>query len=165
MHFHRVRALPRSEYRTRAEQGVRNHQDKGELVEQRRTHGVLVYAEREPVGWCQYGRRDELPRIDHLRRFRDLAGDDVDWRITCFVVRKEHRRRGAAAAALKGALDAMRKRGGGLVEGYPVVVDSTSRRTRLPAGNHFGTVSMFRKQGFKTVGAPGSTHVLMRRVV
>ncbi len=26
--------------------------------------GVLVYAKGEPIGWCQYGTREELPRVD-----------------------------------------------------------------------------------------------------
>ncbi len=166
MHFHRVRSLPKRQFRTRSEQGVRNHREKRELVEQRRSHGILVYADGEPVGWCQYGPKDELPRIDHIRKFQGLASDDsVErlWRITCFVVHKAHRRRGAASAALKAALEAIRKRGGGLVEAYPIAPDSSARRTRLPAGNHFGTESMFRKQGFKAVVPLGRTHVLMRK--
>ena len=168
MHFHRIRSLPRRQFRTRSEQGVRNHREKRELVEKRRSHGILVYADREPVGWCQYGPKDELPRIDHMRLFHGLTPAGVVerlWRITCFVVRKDHRRRGAAAAALGAALDAIRKRGGGLVEAYPVAPDSSARGTRLPAGNHFGTVSMFRKRGFEAVAALGGTHVLMRKTV
>ncbi len=109
--------------------------------------------------------RDELPRIDHIRKFRDHVGGDAEWRITCFVVQKEHRRRGAAKAALAGVLEAIRKRGGGLVEAYPIALESSARDTRLPSGKHFGTESMFRKQGFEVVGPLGSTHVLMRRTV
>ena len=168
MHFHRVRSLPKRQFRTRAEQGVRNHQEKRELVEKRRSHGILVYADGEAVGWCQYGPKDELPRIDHIRKFHGLAPDDGAkrlWRITCFVVHKDHRRRGAASAALKAALEAIRKRGGGLVEAYPITPDSSAHGARLPTGNHFGTVSMFRKQGFKAVVPLGSTSVLVRRTV
>ena len=168
MHFHRVRSLPKRQFRTRSEQGVRNHREKRELVEQRRSHGILVYADREPVGWCQYGPRDELPRIDHIRKFRGITPHRAvgrQWRITCFVVRKDHRRRGAATAALKAALEAIRKRGGGLVEAYPIALASPARGARIPAGNHFGTVSMFRQQGFKAVTPLGSTNVLMRRTL
>ncbi len=168
MHFHRLRSLPKSQFRTRAEQGVKNHQDKRDLVEKRRSHGILVYADGEPVGWCQYGPNHELPRIDNMRKFRGLAPEgDVQrlWRITCFFVHKKHRRRGAATAALKAVLVAIRKRGGGLVEAYPVALRPSPRASRLPPGNHFGTVSMFRKQGFKKVASLGNTNVLMRRTV
>ncbi len=167
MHFHRLRSLPKRRFRTRAEQGVRNHQEKRELVEKRCSHGILVYADGEPVGWCQYGPKHELPRIDNTRKFCGLApeGDARLWRITCFVVHKKHRRHGAASAALKAALEAIRKRGGGLVEAYPISLRPSARVSRLPTGNHFGTVSMFRKQGFKDVAPLGSTNVLMRRTV
>jgi GNAT superfamily N-acetyltransferase len=47
------------------------------------------------------------------------SGDRL-WRITCFVTSKKHRRRGVAGAALRAALEAIREKGGGLVEGYPV---------------------------------------------
>ncbi len=168
MHFHRVRSLPKRQFRTRAEQAVRNHQEKRELVEKRRSHGILVYADGEPVGWCQYGPKDELPRIDNVRKYRGLAPEEGVqrlWRITCFVVHKKHRRRGAASAALKAALEAIRKRGGGLVEAYPIALRPSAHLSRLPTGNHFGTVSMFRRQGFKVVAPFGSTSVLMRRTV
>src|SRR5438874_3693734 len=41
-----------------------NRKDKEALVRQGRSHAILVYDEETPVGWCQYGLRDELPRID-----------------------------------------------------------------------------------------------------
>src|SRR5713226_4496307 len=65
--FQRARRLSGKEYRTRAEVGVRNHQDKEQLVDQGRAHGILVYANGEPIGWCQYGLSDELPVIDRNR--------------------------------------------------------------------------------------------------
>ena len=69
MHFHRPRSLPKEQrLRTRAERGIRNRRQKRALVEQGCAHGILVYANGEPVGWCQYGPREELPRIQRFRR-------------------------------------------------------------------------------------------------
>jgi ribosomal protein S18 acetylase RimI-like enzyme len=88
------------------------------------------------------------------------------WRITCFVVDKRYRRRGVASSALKAALNAIKRNGGGLVEAYPIVC--WEPRT---FGNEStnGTVSMFRKQGFKIVASFNSTrfstHVLMRKII
>ena len=85
------------------------------------------------------------------------------WRITCFVVDKEYRRRGVASAGLTAALEAMRKKGGGLVEAYPV--------SKTDQGSNYiycGTVSMFKKAGFKTITplATGRTStVVMRRTI
>ena len=170
MHFHRPRGLPKNKWLpTRAERGVRNRREKRELVERGCAHGILVYAKGEPVGWCQYGSKEELPRLDNSRKYRGLAPEgapDRLWRITCFAVLKKYRERGVATAALKAALEAIRKKGGGLVEAYPI-----TRWEPRAFGNEstHGTVSMFEKEGFKTVAPFGSTryssHVLMRRTV
>jgi GNAT superfamily N-acetyltransferase len=116
MHFHRPHRLPKHEWlRTRAGRGKRNRLEKRDLVEKGRAHGVLVYSRGEPVGWCQYGPREELPRIDNSRKYRALSLGSAQkvWRITCFVVLKDHRERGVASAALKAALRAIRKKEGG----------------------------------------------------
>jgi GNAT superfamily N-acetyltransferase len=170
MHFHRPRTLPKSKWlHSRAERAVRNRHEKRELVDRGRSHGILVYANGEPVGWCQYGPEEELPRIDNSRRYRGVgpeAGAQKLWRITCFAVLQNHRRCGVASAALKAALESIRKKGGGLVEAYPI-----TRWASRAFGNEstHGTVSMFKKHGFK-VEAPltdtaFSSSVLMRRTV
>jgi GNAT superfamily N-acetyltransferase len=154
---------------SRPERGVRNRREKRALVEKGCAHGILVYTNEAPVGWCQYGPAEELPRIDNSRKYRGLApegGTKRLWRITCFVVDKKYRRRGVASAALKAALGAIRKRGGGLVEAYPI-----TRWESRAFGNEStnGTVSMFEKEGFKIVAPFGSTrfstHVLVRKTV
>ena len=169
MHFQRARTPSEIQrLRTRAEKGVKNRKEKKELIVAGRSHGILVYAEGQPVGWCQYGSREELPRIDHSRKYRALASKDPQqlWRITCFVVHKNYRRRGVATAALQAALESIRRRGGGLVEAYPI-----NRWLTRAFGNEStqGTASMFQKAGFKIVAPFGDTrfssHVLMRRTV
>ena len=166
MHFHRPRSLPKNKrLRTRAERGVRNRREKRELVEKGCSHGILVYADGEPVGWCQYGPKEELPRIDNSLKYRDLAPEDgVErlWRITCFVVDNKYRRRGVASAALRAALEAIRNRGGGIVEAYPI---AHWRAGTFGNESTHGTASMFEKQGFKAVAPFGGTNVLMRRTV
>lgn len=169
MHFQRPCSLPKCQWlRTRAARGVRNRREKKKLVEAGRAHGILVYHEGEPVGWCQYGPREELPRIDNKHYYRGLAPDGAQklWRITCFVVHKKYRRRGVGTAALHAALEAIRRRGGGLVEAYPI-----NRWLKRAFGNEstHGTASMFQEAGFKKVASLGATryssHVLMRRVI
>jgi len=152
--------------RTRAEREVRNRRQKETLVKNGRAHGVIVYPNREPVGWCQYGPREELPRVDHSRNYRSLAptGEKEKlWRITCFVVDKNYRKSGVASTALKAALESIRNKGGGLVEAI-----SVSRTDQGPGYMYTGTVSMFQKAGFKTVGPFGTgrtTTVVMRRTI
>jgi GNAT superfamily N-acetyltransferase len=170
LHFHRPCSLPKNkQLRTRAERAVRNRREKRELVGSGRSHGILIYDNGEPVGWCQYGPKEELPRIDNSRKYRGLApapSTQKLWRITCFAVLKNYRKRGVATAALKAALESIRKKGGGLVEAYPI----TRWETRA-FGNEstHGTASMFKKAGFKLVAPLGrtmfSSSVLMRRTV
>jgi GNAT superfamily N-acetyltransferase len=169
MYFHGSRSAPVNAKLHRAERSVHNRRAKRELVERGRSHGILVYADGEPIGWCQYGPREEFPRIDESRNYRGLApkGDTKRlWRITCFVVDKRFRRRGVAGVALKAAVESIRMKGGGLVEAYPIV---HWRPGTFGNSSTNGTTSMFEKEGFKIV-APFAktihrTNVLMRRTV
>ena len=167
--YHHVSSysLPENQQpRTRAERAVRNHQQKSELVQKGSAHGILVYEGREPIGWCQYGPREELPRVDNRQNYRRLdleGGEGRLWRITCFVVDKQHRRRGVAAVALRAALEAIKKKGGELVEAYPV-----SKTDQGSNSIYCGTVSMFERAGFKTIAplATGRTAtVVMRKTI
>lgn len=164
MHHHRCRPLPPTEKLRRAERSRANYPDKKSLVAEGRTHGILVYVEDEPMGWCQYGRADELPRIDDDPNYHGLAPANRAnlWRIPCFVVDKRYRRQGIGSAALEGALASITAQGGGLVEAYPVADWAGASFGNVST---HGTVSMFRKQGFKKVAAFGQRNVLMRRTI
>ncbi|MBM7790379.1 GNAT family N-acetyltransferase [Tenggerimyces flavus] len=143
-----------------------------ELVKQKKADGILVYADGEPVGWCQYGRSGEV------------------WKINCFTTRMDYRRQGVATRALAAAVAAIEKRGGGRIESSPMVFPHYDpmlpklRRTfgwrsaevaeyiadnwpsrELPGIGkanacqtsnktmaHMGTMSMFEKLGFEVVG-------------
>lgn len=107
---------------TRASAHVRNLQEKRELVWQGSAHGILVYTNDEPVGWCQYGPIDELPIPGGQRLEKRAAPADhtSQWRITCIVTHKKHRRRGVAGIALAAALESIRRSGGGWVEATPI---------------------------------------------
>ena len=112
-----------------------NLEVKHKLLERGLTHGILVYSDDEPVGWCQFGRRSELPIPEAQRkgllngapgwkRMRTPGGEDENpservWRITCFCTRKDFAERDVAGTALRAAIDAISNRGGGLAEGYP----------------------------------------------
>lgn len=80
----------------------------------------------------------------------------------CFVVDRQYRRRGIAGVALEAALEAIRSKGGGLVEAYPV---ARWRAGTFGNSSTYGTVSMFQKRGFKVVAPFGSANVLMRRTI
>jgi ribosomal protein S18 acetylase RimI-like enzyme len=142
------------------QRAARNRRDKKDLVEEGLSHGILVYSGREPVGWCQYGPKRELPRTDAGTKYRrlNLGADERLWRVTCFCVDRRFRNKKVASAALAAALRSIRARGGGTVEAYPV-------RRRGALATWFGMKSMFERQGFEVVVPFGRSNVVMRRTI
>jgi ribosomal protein S18 acetylase RimI-like enzyme len=139
----------------------RNRNDKRALVRRGNSHGIVVYAGTQPVGSCQYGLKEQLPRIDAGRYYRklELRNDPGPlWRITCFFVDRDFRHRGIATIALRAALEAIRKKGGGVVEAYPV----TNPRA-VPIW--FGSVGMFEREGFRKIAQLGRSTLVMRRTL
>lgn len=104
---------------------------------------ALVYEGDRCVGWCQFGRPEDLTRIKSRAAYEKTGGGSPEWRIACCYVGKGHRRSGAATAALTGALDLISRLGGGRVEGYPEDAGS------VPAGFLFnGALSTYEAAGF-----------------
>ena len=145
----------------RASSLVQNLAEKRALVDVGRAHGILVYEDSEPIGWCQFGPADELPLpgVTRLDRRIPPLGAGVRWRITCFVTIIHQRRRGVARTALRSALRAIRERGGGLVEAYPTLTPGN------PNWEHAGTVSLFQRAGFVIVAQPSEKYVVMQQEV
>ena len=85
------------------------------LVDQGRSSGILVYDRGAPVAWCQFVPKDRL-------RWTDVASSGAEWFITCFVVDPRYRGLGASAVALRAAVEAIRRRGGGVVEGHATAI-------------------------------------------
>lgn len=142
-----------------------NRRDKARLVREGRSHAILVYEDSAPIGWCQYGPREELPRIDAGRNYRKVgpSGEGAKlWRITCFFVDRPHRGKGVAKFALRAALDSIKRQGGGIVEAYPVV---SSKMAAVAEWRWFGTPSMFESEGFQFVAGLGTSGVLMRKTI
>jgi len=142
-----------------------NRNYKKNLVMKGKSHAILVYDGKRPVGWCQYGPKEELPRIDAGRGYRKvepLKSGKKLWRITCFFVDREYRGKGIAETALTGAIDSIREQGGGIVEAYPVV---SKKMGAVPEWLWFGTPGMVRRARFKPVAPLGTSLQLMRRTL
>jgi len=133
-----------------------------ELVCADRSHAALVYLGEEVVGWCQYGRREELPRIKHKKQYEKEMKDLPDWRITCFFVDKDHRGQGISQFALHGALELIREKGGGIVESYP---EEVGERKVSSSFLHNADIGIFEKEGFSRFGRLGSNHWIMRKTI
>ncbi len=170
-----MHVLPRSgKLPTRKKQDPGNRKDeKRKLVSENRSHGIIVYDGTTPVGWCQYGISEELPRIQTSRTYNKVAPEPNGrsgklWRVTCFFIDKDYRGKGVAAAALKAALNSIKQEGGGTVEAYPIATMDSIPRKSLSGKASFlwsGTVSMFEREGFKVVAELGKSRRLVRASV
>jgi len=140
--------------RSRAQNKAKKHT----LVEQLNAHGVLVYHNRRPVGWCQFGPSKELPRIDNMKDYTPSQQEDL-WRITCFFTDRDYRRKGVAKAALNGALHYMKQYGAEVVEAYPV--DPRKRHSSNMLWN--GTPDLFNSAGFTKVRKLGRERWIFKK--
>ena len=121
-------------------------QAKERLVHEGRAHASLVFDGDQCVGWCQFGAPAELPRIHNSRAYLATKPTLPDWRITCFFSGKGYRGKGVAATALKGAVEQIKKLGGGRIERYP---EDTEGRKASPAFLFNGALSTFEALGFE----------------
>jgi len=108
--------------------------------------GLLAFDGETPVGWCQLTPRDDLASLDRsalLARVDDLPV----WSITCFYIKRSHRRKGVARALIDAAVERARAAKAPALEAYPI---DTSKLTAT--WNLFtGIASVFRNAGFQTV--------------
>jgi len=143
--------------------GPDNRKAKKALVKKRRTHGIIVYSGKTPIGWVQYGPKPELPRTDASKTYQSLTLDNKEkklWRITCFFIDRNNRRKGVAGFGLNAALTSIKKKGGGLVEGYP-----STKPNKGASLIWSGTVSMFEDAGFAIATQLGKSSVVMQKTV
>jgi hypothetical protein len=135
---------------------------KERLVREGRDHAALVFDGEIAVAWCQYGSPDELPSIYHRKEYDAGLDAAPDYRLTCFFIDRDYRRKGVAAVALRGALDLIANAGGGVVEAYPQ--DTQGKKTSA-AFLYNGTRSLFEKAGFTYERSKGKNHCVMTRTV
>jgi len=116
---------------------------------------LIAYVDGEAAGWVRVGPRPAQIRIS---RTRDIVAntpipiDDPDvWAVTCFVVRREHRRQGLSARLLAAALDYAREHGARVVEAYPYDTDAAKHSSNEL---YRGVLSVFEDAGFREVARP-----------
>jgi len=125
--------------------------------------GLVAYADDEAVGWCRVGPRVHQPRLARSRVVKAggaLPTDDPQvWAVTCFVVRREHRRTGVARRLAEEAVEFARIQGASLLEAYAI---DTAVKTRVTPNELFvGSVSLFEDAGFAVVARPSSGRVVL----
>ena len=137
-----------------------NRADLKALVDAGPPPGLIAYQGKVPVGWVSLGPREEFKRLERSPVMKPVDDKPV-WSIICFVVPSAHRRQGVAHALLQGAIDYARKRGGTLLEAYPV--DKAGRQS--DESMWFGSKSMYDRAGFKEVARRKPARPVVRRRV
>ena len=127
------------------------------IVKQGPPPGLLAFEGERPIGWCQLMPRQDLSWLNRKQALQ--AVDDVPvWAVSCFYIRRGYRRRRVMAALITEALKPAKRANAPALEAYPV-------DTALPAStsNVFtGTVSTFRRLGFRTVARRQPSRPIMR---
>ena len=128
--------------------------------------GLLAYEDGIAVGWCAFGPRTAMERLQRSRTIPRV--DDVPvWSVVCFVVRPGYRRRGVAGTLLAGAIEYATSRAVAALEAYPA--DTGTERIST-AFAYTGTVAMFQRAGFTKVAdttarTGGKPRIVMRRTL
>ncbi len=117
--------------------------------------GLLAFAGKTAVGWCQLTPRDALPWLDRVWRLRRVDATPV-WSISCLYVRKGYRRRGITSALIVAAIKTAKAAGAPALEAYPLDAALT------PSATGTGFASTFARAGFKVVARPTPPRPIMR---
>ena len=135
---------------------------KERLVTEGKAHAALVFDGAVAVAWCEYGSPEELPNIYHRKEYEAGLDRLPDYRLTCFFVDRDYRRKGVAAVALRGALDLIAQAGGGVVEAYP---QDTPGKKVSASFLYSVTRSMFEQAGFRYDRPKGMKNCVMSKKV
>jgi len=135
------------------EQKEKNRDALRSVVRQGPPPGLLAFDGDVAVGWCQVTPRRALPYLDGFTRFGPLDARPV-WSVSCFFVRRGHRRQGVGSALLAAAIRFARDAGAPAIEAYPSTKDP---------GWYTGLASTFEKAGFRKVGGRAANRPVMRR--
>ncbi|MDD5090229.1 MAG: GNAT family N-acetyltransferase [Candidatus Wallbacteria bacterium] len=121
-----------------------NRSLRDELFSRGEFDGYLLYSDGVPVGWCQAGPRDRLPKL--LSSF-GLIPEPGTWAITCMVIIPSSRGKGLCAQFLLLILDEMKTAGIKKIEAYPKQNYGSS-----PGEAWLGPLQAYEKAGFRKMG-------------
>jgi len=116
------------------------------LLKQGRVQGALAFAEDKPVGWCNFGPREDFPRLKRSRVLAYTAAPET-WSVNCFFIVAGWRKRGIAGALLTSAAKTAFERGARVLEAYPTPQKPGQNLVAPFAWT--GTRALFAKAGFK----------------
>jgi GNAT superfamily N-acetyltransferase len=129
------------------------------IVESGTVPGILAYAQEEPVAWCSVAPREDFQSLARSRILKKVDETPV-WSISCLFIASRFRGRGLSVALAAAAVDYVSRRGGRMVEAYPVEPGRNKRQA--PVFVWTGLASAFRKAGFRECARRSPTRPIMR---
>jgi GNAT superfamily N-acetyltransferase len=148
--------LPRKEFESQKGEG--NRKAMKAIVQSGKIPGILAFSEGRPVAWCSVAPRADFPALARSRVLKPVDEQPV-WSISCFFVEKKFRRKGLSFQMIKAAVDFVKKKGGSVVEAYPV---EPKKAKMADAFAWTGLASSFIKAGFKECARRSETRPIMR---
>lgn len=131
------------------------------VFENERVPGLVGWVDDKPVGWIQVAERSAFPGLASSRVLKQVDELPV-WSVTCFFIRKDHRRQGASVSMLKAACDFARNQGAQILEGYPI----DTPRSHYPVVYAWtGFRNTFHAAGFVEVARRSETRPIMRKTL
>ena len=151
--------LPRKQFD--ANKGEANKKAFKRLITSGAEPGLIAYHGDEAIAWCAVAPREQYIALDRSRILQPVDGQPV-WSISCLFIKKPYRRQGVSSRLLRAAVDFAARRGGTIVEGYPV---EPSMEKMPDAFLWHGVPSAFRAAGFKEVLRRSRSRPIMRFAV
>lgn len=132
-----------------------------QLVDDNEKPGLVAYYGKQPVGWVSVAPRDEF---DYLQRSRVLKPIDEQpvWSVSCLYVHKEFREKGISVALLQAAAEFVKKQGGRVIEGYPVI---PYQDKMPPVFAWTGLLAAYKKAGYKVVAHGSPSRPIVRKLL
>jgi len=148
--------LTRKEFES--QKGAGNRKAMKAIIDSGKTPGVLAFSQGQPAAWCSVAPRNHFPALERSRILKPV--DDLPvWSISCLFVDKQFRRKGVSTRIIKAAVEHVKKKGGTVVEAYPV----EPRKDKMPdAFAWTGLASAYTKVGFKEYARRSETRPIMR---
>jgi GNAT superfamily N-acetyltransferase len=132
-----------------------NRADFQNVVKQGPPPGLLALSDKLAVGWCRVTPREAVPGLE--RSFRTRHVDDLPvWSISCFYIRKGHRRKGIMTALISSAIEFAHAAGAPALEAYPL--DGAVS----PSATSTGYASTFARAGFVEIARRSPERPIMR---
>jgi GNAT superfamily N-acetyltransferase len=131
-------------------------------IEQGPPPGLVAHVDGEAAGWVRVGPRINQDRLGRSRIVTQGSAEPLDdesvWAISCFSIRREHRRKGLTTTLLEAAIAHARDNGARMLEAYPI----DRERTKATSNMLFvGSLTTFVDAGFDVVARPTASRVVV----